>query len=377
MIFQLPPLERVEKDVISAIEQIRISIRYALHTPARWLGVLRRNTFARAIRGSNSIEGYNVSVEDAMAAADDVAPAEAEGETWAAVKGYRDAMTYVLRLGQDPHFSFNEGLIKSLHFMMVRHDLTKNPGSWRPSSVYVRNEARDEIVYEGPPADSIPGLMAELFAGLNAAGDETPPLIRAAMSHLNLAMIHPFSDGNGRMARCLQTLVLAREGVMEPQFSSIEEYLGRNTREYYEALSRVGRGGWQPQNDSRPWLRFCLTAHYRQAKTISRRIEETRRIWDELERVAAAHKLPERSFFALFDAAVGFRVRNNTYRSAADVTEATASRDLKSMVGLGLLVADGATRGRAYRAAPGLIEIGRRATLPRTVEDPFVIRQHF
>lgn len=59
--------------------------------------------------------------------------------------------------------------------------------------------------------------------------------IQAGMAHLNLVMIHPFRDGNGRMARCLQSLVLARGGILDPVFISIEEYLGRNTQRYYPA----------------------------------------------------------------------------------------------------------------------------------------------
>jgi len=62
------------------------------------------------------------------------------------------------------------------------------------------------------------------------------------MAHLNLTMIHPFSDGNGRMARCLQSLVLARGGKLSPEFLSIEEYLGRNTPSYYQVLSAVAQG---------------------------------------------------------------------------------------------------------------------------------------
>ena len=88
------------------------------------------------------------------------------------------------------------------------------------------------------------------------------------MAHLNLAMIHPFKDGNGRMARVLQTLVLARERAGRPEFSSIEEYLGRNTDAYYAILQQVGQGRWNPHRDALPWVRFCLIAHYRQAATL-------------------------------------------------------------------------------------------------------------
>ncbi len=62
------------------------------------------------------------------------------------------------------------------------------------------------------------------------------------MAHLNLTMIHPFKDGNGRMARALQTLVLSREGIVSPVFSSIEEWLGKNTLPYYNILAETGEG---------------------------------------------------------------------------------------------------------------------------------------
>lgn len=73
-------------------------------------------------------------------------------------------------------------------------------------------------------------------------------------------MIHPFRDSNGRMARCLQSLVLARVKVLSPVFMSVEEYLGLNTQAYYDILAKVGGGSWPPQRGSRPWLRFNLTA---------------------------------------------------------------------------------------------------------------------
>jgi Fic family protein len=125
--------------------------------------------------------------------------------------------------------------------------------------------------------------MAELIQDMNAPSD-VPVLVRAAMAHLNLVMIHPFSDGNGRMGRALQTMVLSREGIVDPRFSSIEEYLGRNTTEYYKILQETGQGAWHPERDTLPWIKFCLTAHYRQAETLLRRIKEMERLNDILDR---------------------------------------------------------------------------------------------
>jgi Fic family protein len=195
------------------------------------------------------------------------------------------------------------------------------------------------------------------------------------MSHLNLVMIHPFADGNGRMGRALQTFVLAREGIGEPEFSSIEEYLGRNTQDYYNVLGDVGAGSWHPERSARNWIRFCLTAHYRQAMTLLRRTREWERIWEEVEELVGDIDAPERSVLALFDAAQGWRVRNASYRKAAEISENLASRDLKLLADAGLLLPQGERRGRFYVAAPVLTEIKARVRERLPILDPFVKEQ--
>jgi len=288
------------------------------------------------------------------------------------VTGYQSAMTYVLQLADDPHFRYSPDLLRALHFMMLQYKLTKNPGRWRLGQVFVFDEERGERVYEGPDAGQIPGLIDELLDALNHPPPEIPGAVKAAMAHLNLVMIHPFSDRNGRMARCLQTLILARDGVLAPPFASIEEYLGRNTQAYYEVLAEVGGGSWRPERDARPWIRFCLTAHFRQATTLLLRTKEIQRLWDALEEEIASLGLPERTLFALADAAVGLRVRNATYRPIAEINDNLASRDLKKLVEQGLLIPDGERRGRFYVASDRLKEIRARTRETRQVEDPFL-----
>lgn len=373
MLFETPKATQQELDVLSRIDELRRSLRYATAERRRWTGLLRQVLFARNIRGSNSIEGYEVTLDDALTITltDEEEALSAERETKAAVIGYRNAMTYILQVADDPHFVYGEGLIKALHFMMLHLELHKSPGLWRPGAVYVRDEDADRIVYEGPDADHVPALMSELVDELNSSTD-TPALVRAGMAHLNLAMIHPFRDGNGRMARALQTLVLAREGILVPEFASIEEYLGRNTLDYYAVLAEVGQGSWHPENDARPWIRFCLTAHYRQARTVQERIKRADQTWTELERLIEDHGLPERALGALYYATHGFRVRNGMYRAGSEISDQTASRDLATMVKLGLLIPKGERRGRFYEAADPLIAIRDRLTPHRApIEDPF------
>jgi Fic family protein len=358
MLFNTPDLGDRELEVISDINDLAEKLRIRLHEPHRWFGSLRRVQFARAVQGSNSIEGFDAPIDDAAAIELGEAPLDADEETRAAIKGYCDAMTYVLQLSSEPNFHYGEQLLKSLHFMMTCYDLKIRPGLWRQGSIYVRNEESGEIVYEGADLDDVPQLMHELVDELNVE-DNCPIIVRAAMAHLNLVMVHPFRDGNGRMARCLQTLVLARNGVLSPVFCSIEEYLGRNTQAYYDVLARVGQGSWNPEGDAIEWVRFILTAHLRQAKTLQRRIRESEKLWDDLERLIEEKSLPYRTINPLYDASMRFRVRNGTYRAILaemeeEISEQVATRDLKQLTEVGLLIPHGTARGRFYTATPEL-----------------------
>ncbi len=376
-LFKTPKLEAVEQDVITRIEGIRANVKYLLSNSRRWNGLLARVTLAKSIQGSNSIEGYLVSVEDAIAAVEGEQPVtDPNTEVWKAVTNYQRSMTYILQLADDPHWIYDENLIRGLHYGMVAYDLTKNPGRWRPGTIYVRREATGEIVYTGPEPELVPPLMKALVEDLNAKDNDVPTRVKAAMAHLNLVMIHPFSDGNGRMARALQTLVLVKEEkVLDKVFSSIEERLGAVRDDYYKVLAQVGTPKWNPSGDARPFVRFCLAAHLYQAEMLLQFSRYMGALWGYVEEEARRRGLPERTHFAMADAASRLKVRNATYRRAAgDINEHLASRDLKLLVDEGLLVAEGERRGRVYKAAKPLLEIGKRAYdehPPRVSKNPF------
>lgn len=379
-VYETPELHPVELEVLRLIASLREQLAlYVNPEPRRWMGTLRRMSFARAVQASNSIEGYDASLDDVIAAVDDEPTLSADQDTRLALAGYRDAMTYVLQVAQDPTARVDEGMLKSLHFMMLKHRLDKGPGRWRPGESFVLREATGEQVYEGPNADDVPRLVAATIEELETTTD-APVLVRAAMAHLNLVMVHPFRDGNGRMARALQTLVLAREQIMAPVFSSIEEYLGRNTAAYYDVLGQVGQGHWKPQRDARPWVRYCLTAHYHQARTQLRRIQETERLYSACAELAARQGLPERVTGGLVEAAYGFRLTASSYQTIVDVTageeisKLTVSRDLRALVEAELLHPIGQTRGRYYVGVPAVRELRvqiQADRAPKETADPF------
>jgi Fic family protein len=380
-VFQTPELATEERGVLTLIDKLREELhRDRVAEPRRWNGSLRRMSFAKAVQGSNSIEGYDASLDDVVAAVDGEPTVSANPETEDALVGYRDAMTYVLQIADDERMTVDEGLLKGLHFMMLKHNLGKNPGRWRPGAIFVRREATGEIVYEGPDYELVPDLIQGMLTQLKE--DDSHVIVKAAMAHLNLVMIHPYSDGNGRMARCLQTLVLARDKIVAPVFSSIEEFLGRNTQTYYEILGDVGQGSWHPENDARPWVRFCLRAHFLQARTHLQRRQEMEAVWLACYDLVEQHNLSERCTAALIDAAYGFRIRRHSYQVAVryswgeEVPDVTASRDLKAMVDKGLLIPVGERRSRHYLPSEQLTTIReeiRAKRAPREARDPFNI----
>ena len=371
MVFTYDALDEEERRVLNLIAGMRSELSgHYVGEPRRWTGLLARLTRARALRASNSIEGINVSAEDAVAAVDGEQPAEADRDTWRAVDGYRRAMDYVLRRLPSPDFQFTEDLLLAVHFMICEHDAEARPGQYRVGWVGVHNTASGELLHEGAERDELEALVRELLRYANDPGVASV-FLRAAMVHLNLVMIHPFKDGNGRVARCLQTAVLASDGIVAPVFSSIEEYIGRNQQHYYDVLSEVGGGRWRPGRDCKPWVRFCILGHYRQADTLRRRVREFESAYNELQNVVDREGLPERTVMALLQAAFGGTVRNSSYRVSADVSFNLASRDLKQLVSAGLLMAIGERRGRVYRASAIVAAIREKVRLPGSYKDPF------
>ncbi len=201
MLFETPPLDSKEKEVTAEIRELRTELQPLLRANRPWTGLLRKDLFARGLQGSNSIEGYVASDSDALAVVEGDEPLDTSDETQAALTGYRDAMTYALRVVQNPSFSYSSILLTSLHFMLLRHDWKKHPGQWRPGAIYVREADTGDIVYEGAPATDVPRLIDELVSRLNEEPRDGSLVVRAGMAHLNLTMIGMARKEHSRLLR--------------------------------------------------------------------------------------------------------------------------------------------------------------------------------
>jgi Fic family protein len=352
MLYAAPRITPQLAEQLKELDGLRRALGQKVSRLAPWMGTLRRTVRASSIEGSTSIEGFHVDREDAIALVSGEEPGERADENRLAVASYARAMDHVGVMALDPGFSWGERVILDLHFDACYFQRDRSPGQWRSGPIAV-TEGDGTTAYRAPDADQIPTLMAEVVSWLGEDEEGANVVVRAAMAHLHVVSVHPFRDGNGRVSRIVQSLVLAREGLISPEFSSIEEFLGQNTSAYYAALKEAQGGSYQPDRDATGWVAFCVDAHLAQARQRLAQIKDAAARWGYLEALVAARDWPERLVIALEQSLMGGTERG-TYGSEAEVSRATASADFRRLLDAGLVEQRGRGKNTSYRASEEL-----------------------
>jgi Fic family protein len=352
MIFATPPITADIQARLDALSSLRQALGSAVERTTPWMGALRRAVRASSIEASTSIEGYSVEPAEALALLSGESPGNDQDENRLAVACYARAMDHVGAMAHDPDFRWLDRVILDLHFDVCHFQRDKTPGRWRigPISVTGPNGGID---YRGPAGEDVPALMAEVVGWLAEGTADVDVVVSAAMAHLNVISVHPFRDGNGRVARIVQSLALAREGLVSPEFSSIEDYLGKNTPAYYAALRSTQGGSYQPDRDASDWVRFCVEAHISQAEGRLEQIREAGERWQRLEREVEARGWPGRFAIALEQSLIGGTDRGR-YGEEADVSPATVSADLRRLLDSGFVQQRGRGPSTRYWASERL-----------------------
>lgn len=359
MIYATPPMTPSLRERLDELGVMREALGDRMKTPSRWMGSLRREVRATSIESSTSIEGFSVSPGEALALTGGLEAADRDQESRQAVSCYARAMDHVGTMVVDPSFRWLDRVLLDLHFDACHFQRDKDPGRWRTGPIAVTGSA-GELEYVGPDADDVVALMAEVVEWLGQGDLDVDVVVRAAMAHLHLVSVHPFRDGNGRVARIVQSLVLAREGFASPEFFSIEEYLGAHTRSYYAALREAQGGSYQPGRDASGWVDFCVEAHIAQARQRLAQVEQAASRWHYLEGLVAERGWPERLVIALEQSLFGTTDRT-TYGEEAEVSGATATADFRRLLDAGLVVQRGRGRNTGYIADRRLREELREA----------------
>jgi Fic family protein len=366
MIYSTPPITPALQERLNALAKLREALGEEVKTPSRWMGSLRREVRATSIEGSTSIEGVSVSPEEALALTSGRESADRDEENRQAVACYSRAIDHVGTMAGDPSFRWLDRVILDLHFDACYFQRDKDPGLWRTGPIAVTGPA-GSLQYRGPEESRVVPLMAEVVGWLTDGDLEVDVVVRAAMAHLHVVSVHPFRDGNGRVSRIVQSLVLAREGFASPEFFSIEEYLGAHTPDYHAALREAQGGSYQPQRDASGWVSFCIEAHIAQARQRLAQIEQAASRWHHLEEIVSERGWPERLVIAL-EQSLHAGSERSAYSDEADVSPATASADFRRLLDTGLVVQRGRGRNISYVASERLREGAKGTTGGRDIK---------
>jgi len=203
---------------------------------------LRKQNRIKTITGTLAIEG-NTLTEAQVTAIVEGKPVLGSVRELAEVKGAIAAYETLPTLQPD-----NIEDLLTAHGLMMS-DILKNAGKFRNKAVGIHKAG--EVHHVAPPAHQVSGLIADLIQWLQQA--KAHPLITSSVFHYEFEFIHPFSDGNGRMGRLWQSLILSK---WHPLFLSLplESVIKDNQQSYYEALEQADQ-----QADSTPFIQFMLS----------------------------------------------------------------------------------------------------------------------
>lgn len=235
------PPYRITPDMLSRVEQIGEAIGRAEAAGVSQDLRLRRINRIRTIHGSLAIEGNTLSEEEIATILDGkpiAAPLRDIQEVRNAIRAYDQY--------QQLHPASETDLLRAHELLMT--GLLDAPGHYRRGQVSVMGQG--QIHHIGPPARRVPQLMTNLLAWLDSTDEH--PLVASSVFHYEFEFIHPFEDGNGRMGRLWQTLILTR---WKPLFAHIpvESLIHVKQEDYYEAIRRSSA-----QGESTPFIAFML-----------------------------------------------------------------------------------------------------------------------
>ncbi len=224
-------------------------------------------------------------------------------------------------------------------------------GAWRddakgPMQVVSGPIGKEQAHYEAPPAARLPHEMSAFFEWASRADDRTDAVLRAALAHLWFVTVHPFDDGNGRIARAMADWQLARSEKRAQRFYSMSAQIREERNDYYEILERTQKGSL----DVTPWMEWflgCLGRAFDATETTLAAVMRKAHFWERL----AQTSINDRQRAMLNRLLDGFEGKLTTTKWAqiTKCSHDTALRDIQALVENGILRQDpGGGRSTSY-----------------------------
>ena len=224
-------------------------------------------------------------------------------------------------------------------------------GAWRndaggPMQVVSGPVGKERVHYEAPAAGRLPVEMDAFLAWANGADATTDPVLRAALLHLWFVTVHPFDDGNGRIARAIGDWQLARSENIAQRFYSMSARIRAERNDYYDLLERTQKGSL----DVTPWIEWflgCLGRAIHAAEETLAAVMRKARFWERVAQVSVNER--QRAVLKRLQDDFQGKLTTTKWAKLTKCSHDTALRDIRALIGHGVLQQDaGGGRSTSY-----------------------------
>lgn len=340
---------------IGIVEAAREVIMNAPLVPA-WEAKFRKEAMERTVHHGTHLEGNPLSEEEVKDVLDGT-EVIARDRDIQEILNYRNVLKFIdgvqIQIGPSGNYNFTLETILEMHRLTTEKILPpESTGNFRIRQVVIKNTKTGQVSYTPPPAVEVPYLVEDLVNWINSdEGKEANPVIKAGIIHYELARIHPFTDGNGRVARAVATLVMFLDGYDIRKFFSLEEYFDENPMNYYLTLQAVSNQLVLDthERDLTPWLEYFVEGvaiELNRVKEKVQRISVDARVKD---RLGEQLTLNERQMIIMEYLHRHKAMTNKDFRKIfPDFSDDTVLRELMFLRKKGLLKKVGGTKKATY-----------------------------
>lgn len=332
---------------IASCEAAKALIDNAALVPS-WENQFREDAAIRTVHFGTHLEGNDLSFAQAkkVIQGGEVAGRKRDIQE---VLNYRKVLNHIDKLREIPQEppQYKEKELKKIHALTVEKILPDlKCGQYRTSKVVIKDSTSNQVKFIPPLPIEVPYQIKEFFAWLNSLeARSTHPVLRAGIAHYEFVRIHPFIDGNGRVARAFATLVLFREGYDIKRFFSLEEYYDNDAAVYYQALQSVAITG-----ELTNWLEYFTHGLVIELAKIKEKVESLSLDSGLKNRLGKQISLSSREIkLVRFLKENEFLSMGQATKLLPMVSDDTVLRDLRDLMDKGIVIREGRTKGAKYR----------------------------
>jgi len=329
---------------ISKIEAAEEVIRHSPLLPL-WEKQFKEDAIVRAAYHGTHIEGNKLHKDEAkdVLLGKEIAARPRDIQE---VINYRKVIEFIDDEAKKKIDKITEPLIKKLHKLVVYKILPEvQAGEYRTKQVIVRNSQTGEVTFRPPQAIEVQFLMREFIYWINRhEKDSVHPVLKAGIIHHELVRIHPFIDGNGRIARTLATLILLLGGYDIRRFFSLEEYYDHDVLSYYTSLQKASAG------DLSSWLEYFTLGAAVEFERVKEKILKLSKDVRLKEKMGGKQiYLTERQVKVIeYIQEVGYLQNQSFPTLFPDISEDSVLRDVQDLTKKGLIKKIGSTKAARY-----------------------------